>query len=380
LYISTAFLFLWLTPAAQDSSAPAFGFRGYVKDLQVFSFAGSFDSADWVQLIHNRLNFSYRLSDEWSARLEIRNRIFVGSQVKETPGFAEGIDAYPGYFDLSKTWVDTGAWVVHSVIDRLQLRYASGKWEVAAGRQRINWGLSTIWNPNDIFNAYNFLDFDYEERPGNDALRVQYFPSGNHVFDVAWRPGRKEKTSIAALRYGFNRAKYDWQLLAGVYQSDLVAGLAWAGSIGNTGFKGEFSYFHPQEHWTDTLGTVSFSVMADRTFANDWYLSASYLYTGQPLDYTGGSIFSGNLTAKSLFPFRHSVYAGTTKVFNPALQGSVAVVYSPTNHSLILFPVVAYNSGQSWDLDLTAQAFFARQGGRYTSIGSAVFFRAKWSF
>lgn len=365
---------------AQDNKESAFQFRGYVKDLQVFSVGGGFDSTDWVQMVHNRLNFSYRFSEKWSARLEVRNRIFVGSQVKENPSFAEGIDAYPGYFDLSKTWVDTGSWVVHSVIDRLQLKYASGKWEITAGRQRINWGVSNIWNPNDIFNAYNFLDFDYEERPGNDALRLQYFPSGSQSIDFAWRPGRKSRESIAALRYGFNKKAYDWQLLAGVFQSDLVAGFGWAGSLGKSGFKGEFSYFHPQQSWTDTLGTVSLSWMFDRTFKNDWYLSFSYLYTGQPVDYTGGSIFSGNLTAKSLFPFRHSFYTGTTKVLNPAWQASAALIYSPTDNSLIIFPVVSYNIADHWDADLTMQAYFSDGPGGYRGRGTAFFLRAKWSF
>ena len=378
--ISFLLLFLCLNGLAQEKQEHAFQFRGYVKDLQVFTFAGGFDSTDWVQMVHNRLNFSYRFSEKWSARMEIRNRVFVGSQVKENPSFAENINAYPGFFDLSRTWVDTGAWVVHSVIDRLSVKYASGKWELVAGRQRINWGVNNIWNPNDIFNAYNFLDFDYEERPGNDAVRVQYFPSGNTSLDFAYRPGRKTGESIAALRYGFNRKNYDWQVLAGLYQRDIVVGTGWAGSIRKTGFKGEFSYFHPTQSWTDTLGAVSFSWMADQTFKNDWYLSFSYLFNSQPVAYSGGGIFTSNLSAKSLFPFRHSFYTGSTKVFNPAWQGSLALIYSPTNNTLILFPVLAWNAGEQWDLDLTMQAFFAEDKGRYRSQGSAVFLRAKWSF
>ncbi|MCU0381030.1 MAG: hypothetical protein MUE58_07550 [Chitinophagaceae bacterium] len=374
------FIILCMRGNAQEQKEHAFQFRGYVKDLQTFTFAGGFDSTDWVQMVHNRLNFSYRFSETWSARMEIRNRIFVGSQVEETPGFGENIDAYPGYFDLSKTWVDTGAWVVHSVIDRLSVKYASGKWELVAGRQRINWGVNNIWNPNDIFNAYNFLDFDYEERPGNDAVRVQYFPSGSTSIDFAYRPGRKTGESIAALRYGFNRKNYDWQVIAGLYQRDVMVGAGWAGSIGKTGFKGEFSYFHPTQDWTDTLGAVSFSWMADQTFKNDWYLGFSYLYNSQPVAYSGGGIFTSNLSAKSLFPFRHSFYTGANKRFNPAWQGSMAVIYSPTNHTLILFPVLAYNVSSQWDIDLTMQAFFAEGKNGYGSQGSAVFLRAKWSF
>ena len=59
--------------------------------------------------------------------------------------------------------------------DRLFIEWNKEKWNIRIGRQRINWGINLAFNPNDIFNAYNFLDFDYEERPGVDAARVQYY-------------------------------------------------------------------------------------------------------------------------------------------------------------------------------------------------------------
>lgn len=42
------------------------------------------------------------------------------------------------------------------------------------------------WNPNDWFNTYNYFDFDYEERPGTDAIRVRvYFKDG--MSSLMWR-------------------------------------------------------------------------------------------------------------------------------------------------------------------------------------------------
>ena len=74
---------------------------------------------------------------------------------------------------------------LNTTIDRLWVDFNYGKLQVRAGRQRINWGQTLIWNPNDIFNAYSFFDFDYIERPGSDAVRVQYYPGSSSSVEAA---------------------------------------------------------------------------------------------------------------------------------------------------------------------------------------------------
>ena len=143
-------------------------------------------------LIHNRLNFLFNISRKLSARLEFRNRIFYGSQVEQIPGFGELINLYPGYLKLSKLWVNEKNLVAQSVIDRMLVQYSTITWNVIIGRQRVNWGMNNVWNPNDIFNAYNFLDFDYQERPGNDAIRIQHFLKDNSTLEFAWKPGQEK--------------------------------------------------------------------------------------------------------------------------------------------------------------------------------------------
>jgi len=199
-------------------------FHGYIKDLQSVSFGGAGDSLTSSNLIHNRLNFKFNISPGISGRLEIRNRIFYGEQIAQIPEFGKIINQYPGYFNLSKLWVDDSNFVVQSVIDRMLLQYSTDKWDVKIGRQRINWGINNIWNPNDIFNAYNFLDFDYEERPGNDAIRIQHFFKYNSALEFAYKPGKEKDQTIAAVLYKFNKREYDIQFLAGVFNTDIVVG------------------------------------------------------------------------------------------------------------------------------------------------------------
>ena len=75
--------------------------------------------------------------------------------------------------------------VFHIMIDRLYLQWNDDSWQFKVGRQRINWGVNLAWNPNDIFNAYSLYDFDYEERPGTDALRFQKFIGYAGGYEIA---------------------------------------------------------------------------------------------------------------------------------------------------------------------------------------------------
>jgi hypothetical protein len=119
----------------------------------------------------------------------------------------------------------------------------------------------------------------------------------------------------------------------------------------------------------------------DHTLKGDWYLAASVLYNSRPKGGLGeGGILSANLSAKSLFPFRWSFYLGAVKNVETVCNLSAAVVYSPTDNSLILFPSFSWNASESLDLDVTLQSFFASDNGRYRTQGAALYLRGKWSF
>lgn len=355
--------------------------NGYLKDLQALNFAPKPDSFSSLNLFHNRLQIHHQFSSVISARFDLRTRLFWGDQLRQVPDFNKSIDRYEGLVDLSLFWLKNKTLIAHTVIDRMLIQYQKENWDVTLGRQRINWGVHTIWNPNDIFNAYNFLDFDYEERPGTDALRIQRFFKKQNTLELAVKPGSGHDF-ITGVLYKFNRKKIDWQLLAGIYRRDLVAGGGWAGSIKKAGFKGELSYFHPRSLRQDSGRVISFSVMADQTFKNDWYVSLAALYNSRPSEksmiqqgFTGGSP-----DAKNLMPFRYNFYAGISKAFSPIATARCAMIYAPHRNSLILFPQLTWNAATNLDVDLTALSFFYRGSHRYQSQGTSLFLRGKWSF
>lgn len=367
---------------SQDMKLKSFQLKGYVKYLQTVYFAEHKKDPITNNLIHNRLNLKWNFSKHFLLRIEMRNRLFYGEQVKLIPDFGRYILEDNENSELSWLLINEKSFVFTTSFDRVLVNYMSEKISLTIGKQRINWGINTVWNPIDLFNAYNFLDFDYQERPGCNAIRIQYFPGTLASLELALKPSFDNNYHVAALLYKFNKWKYDFQFLGGVYKTDIAAGAGWAGNIKNAGFKGELVYFRSKNDLKNGNDDFTASVSADYSFKNNWYVSASALYVQNPVPVLyGQSIsFQTKLSARNLMPFRYSFYASIMKSFSPILNGNLAVIYSPKDNSTIIFPGITYNLGQNFDLDFTAQSFLTDQSGEFKNKDISLFIRMTWSF
>lgn len=362
----------------QDSVPKKFEWNGYIKDLQSVVFTNKFQNAGYTNLIHNRLNFKWKPSEEFTGALEIRNRFYWGSDVRSILLSSHSLRNANEKIDLSKNWYSHGNTIFHSNVERLWAEYRRPKWNVRAGRQRVNWGMANTWNPNDIFNTYNFLDFDYEERPGCDALKAQYITGDMSNAEVAISSSGNNKAIVAA-RYFFNMRGYDFQVLSGLYQNSFTSGFGWAGSIGDLGFKGEAQLFLNKY---DSLNSFNTTAELDYIFKNGWYLNAGFLYNlkglTSPPDHW--SDISFEISPFNLMPAKWTMLLSTSKEFTPLFSGSLAMVYSPGVNMLIFYPSFKYNLFQDMDIDLVWQSFFSELNGTMQGITHAGFFRVKWTF
>ena len=117
-----------------------------------------------------------------------------------------------------------------------------------AGRQRVNWGVNLVWNPNDVFNTFSYFDFDYEERPGTDAVRVQYYTGVTSSAELVYKMGKKcQRNGFGRLVSFHHNWNYDFQFLGGWVGTDFVAGTGWSGDIRGAGFRGEITQFVPRK-------------------------------------------------------------------------------------------------------------------------------------
>ncbi len=364
--------------------------NGYIKDLQSLSIISLPTSSNNIikvasqdNVLHNRLNFRWFPTDHFTLKIELRNRFFWGDQIKLTGKtvFKTQLDAGNDYLDLDVAAVDQIGVAAHSIIDRFYGEYSKGNWEIRLGRQRINWGINTVWNPNDIFNAYSFTDFDYEERPGSDALRIRYYTGYAGSIEVAAKFADTWSESTVGLLWTFNQWNYDFQILTGVTQGDYTLGGGWAGNLKDVGFKGEFTYFLPFEKedsksFTATLG-------ADYSFGNSLYLNIGLLYNSNGT--TTGDItqlFTFDLSAKNLYPYKYATFLSANYPISPLLSGGLALIYSPSQaKALFINPTLTYSIKENWDVDFVSQvALDKEKGAKYRSPVKAFFLRFKFSF
>lgn len=375
----------WCINQANAQEDRKWSLNGYVKYMQTDFIATDGNNLALItdNLIHNRLNFNWYLSDALTTRIEMRNRAFYGEYTKAIPGYGDLLEQDLGYFDLSWTLVNQPSFVLHSTVDRAFVQYEKDKYNLRLGRQRINWGLNTVFTPNDVFNAFNYFDFDYEERPGVDAVRFQYFTSSLADIDVAIAPGDSSDNWVAAAKYGFNIGSYDLQIIGSWYKTDLMAGFGWAGNLKNAGLKGEASYFIPQGG--DTSGVFTGTFTLDYTFNGGWYTSIALLYvsdgTVEPLN-SGGTVnlLGNDISAKRLMPTRYTTMAMLSKSLNPATSLSLLTMYAPGTNLLIVFPTLTYSIKENWDADLVVQSAFMEVNNEMGHGGSAAFLRLKRSF
>ncbi len=347
--------------------------QGYVKDMVTVSTLEGMDSALFDNLIHNRLNFAWNPSDRFSANIELRTRIFTGDAVNITPNYSGLIDVNDDYFDLSVIPIDEEKIVMHSVLDRAYFSYKFEDWQVSIGRQRINWGINLAWNPNDIFNAYSFFDFDYEERPGSDAIRFQKFIGYAGGYELAIKITDNFEDLTAAGIYKWNKSEYDMQVLAGVMREQLVAGGGWAGNIKLIGFKGELTYLKDvNSNRSDFLGSTSL----DYAFANSLYLNMGMLYNSASNPNALFQQSSANLDIRSLSPFEWSVFSQVSYPVHPLLTAAVATLVFPGEEGVFINPTLTYSIISNLDFDAIGQVYLTNS----SQSAYFLFARLKYSF
>lgn len=381
------FITILLLPLFTNAQMKKVTLNGYIKDLYMYykpnnSLPGI--NADYLSsdMIHNRLNFRWYANNQFTVAVEARNRIFFGQMIREFPLYKDYINVDNGIVDLSGIVASGKGWFMHSMIDRAWLDYTKGKWQVRVGRQRINWGVNLVWNPNDIFNSFSYFDFDYEERPGSDAVKVQYFTGVTSSGQLVYKVGKNSNETTVAGMYRFSKFDYDFQFLGGWVGKDYVIGGGWSGDIKGGGFRGEVSYFKPREKNNGSWEALVASVSGDYTFKNSLYLHTAVLYNshGATGKAGGRSFFDQNISAKMLTLARYNLFGQVSYPLTPLFTGSFSGIINPSDGSSYAGPTFTYSIGNNMELMLTGQLFFGKNGTEYGDYGKAMYTRLKWAF
>ncbi len=342
-------------------------------------------NSEWVNanLVHNRLNFKWLASKSFTASIELRNRFIFGNMLTKLPGYSKTFETDDGIIDLSKNVIDENSYLLNIAVDRLWMQYSNEKFQFTVGRQRINWGQTFVWNPNDIFNTYSYFDFDYEEKPGSDAVRIQYNSTPTSVIEFAAKENSQMRATFAGL-YRFNRWNYDIQFLSGVAdEEDFVIGTGWSGQILKGGFRGEASYFHRMKQFSDTTGIFLASVGYDYTFKNSLFLQFEVFYNGNGQSnniFSLDQINSSNVSTKNLFLPWWSMFGSITYPFTPLLSGSLAGITNLRHKFYFISPSVNLSLKENLELTLLSQIVWYSVPNITNQDLTFIFARLKFSF
>lgn len=353
-------LFVFTAFSQEEKKETKYALSGYVSNMQSVMFdsiSGNFINDN---LIHNRIKFKWFPTHSLTFNTELRNRIFTGESIKYTPNYSNLIGSDAGWMDLSFNLIDEKSIFFNSTIDRAFINFEKNKFSISLGRQRINWGKCFAWNPNDIFNSYSFFDFDYEEKPGSDAIRLKYFTSSTSNVEIAAKLNNEEKMTGAAY-FNFNKSNFDYQFIAGIVdEQDFILGTGWSGDIKGVDFRGEISYLHPESNMNDTTGILLTSIGIDYTFKNSLMLMTEFLYNSNAeissiSDFR--EIYNAPLTIKNISFAKYNVFAQASYPVTPLINASFSAMYYPEAEGFYFGPTVSYWMAENIDFSIFLQNF-----------------------
>ena len=394
-------LFHFLLMKQLSAQLSKWDYGGYAKNLITYADGDiegyPIEFGRWQNTGQLRFNVFYYPTDDLAASLQSRTLLIYQQDQKSIRDFQEELVPSTYYFDLKFEWLKENDVYGFTEIDRFYLNWRRQNWEVILGRQRIAWGTCLVWNPTDLFNPFDILDFDYEERPGTDALQLQYFTGPLSQFNLSFTPGRTSQDVVNAGRYVANRWNYDVALIAGWQRNSLRLGANWAGQLFDGGFRGEILYSDPNMKYrtlnteASSLGdlyverevTESFWTIAlsgDYTFSNSFYIHTEYLYNGLGTTGKAGSrrfdiIFTGELT-----PARQSFFQEFAYQFTPLIRGNFFIIVNPNDKSWIAAPSLQYSVATNWEIYLLVFPSGGEVGTEYGGFPNQYFARVKYAF
>ncbi len=357
-----------------------FTWNGYMKHMHTAIYQPFLDEVFIDGLFQNRLNFTLAGDQSpWVLHAGLRNRLFYGNYFELDPDRGLNIHVDNNDFlPLSINILDGEHLLLNTYLDRLYVQWSRKAWEIRVGRQRINWGISTFWNPNDLFNTFDFTDFDYEERPGSDAVRITWYAGPVSRLEGAIQMADRWDDVTAAMLYRWNSGAFDFQIIGGKFRKNITVGGGWSGYLGDVGFKGELMYFDATE--SGVSNTFNLTAGLDYFFGDDVFAGIGYLYNESGTTGQGSNLFLFELSARNLYPYRHAMYGNANIILSPLLTAGASLVYSPVKSDpWFISPNLSYSLATNWDLDFVSQ-FFVAEAPTVNLNVFAFFLRTKWSF
>jgi hypothetical protein len=372
----------------QPASYEIYGYGKYALSTSEIPY---FQNRFYDQLVHARLNSRWYPTDQLTGAMELRLRAYYGDSVEHLPGFKDLSQIEYEFNDLGKELFSTQRSYGYLEIDRFYLDYQINAVNLTLGRQRIAWGTSLVWNVIDLFNPMSILEFDYEERPAVDALRLQYYTGPLSKIEIACKPAHDIYHSTTAALWSFNKARYDFFIITALWNKRQTVGFAWSGDIYGGGFRGEVLiaespyqrslFYHPDNIFLKKEKMMfTFVLSGDYTFKNSLYLHTELLHNNYGIKDKSGQYNLQASEAGMFSPALWSVYQEVSYNITPLIRGSFFTLFNPYDRSQLLVPSVSYNLFTNLEVYLLGYQSSGNRQTEFGSMGNYFSLHLKYSF
>ncbi len=386
-------LLIFILPLQGQNSALEAG--GYIKSLSGYSRNMPFVAADFAyQELQARVNIAGYLTENNTIVAEGRIRMVKSKALSLIPGYkASLVNTYP-LGNLSMEIYNQGDGYAFAQPDRLNWTYDAENWQLTVGRQRVSWGTTLVWNVTDLFNPQSILDFDYEERPGSDVLRFQYFTGPASHIEGVWLPARDKNKRVAAIKTQFNRMGYDVYIMAAWQRSRPVMGAAFSGDVFGGGLRGELKWSAapqagtPVEYAGLTLPPLAdgrrddwqWALSYDFLFSNNVYLHFETLYNSLGVNKYGALYQYQALRSGLLNASQWSLFGEWSWQWHPLSKVDMFALVDAGDGSFILVPSFNWSATDNLDVFLIALVGRGEDTTTYGALGESFYLRIKYSF
>ncbi|GJQ63136.1 MAG: hypothetical protein SCALA702_21890 [Melioribacteraceae bacterium] len=305
------------------SAQVEFEFSGYVTEMPIYqkmdeNLALTYGIKDDIFMNLNRLRLRpvLYLSDDTriNAEYEIAGLYFsnMGSFDLTSSGKTER-----QIVNLSASPVQENKYRVNHFIDRLYIKQRFDFGNIVVGRQRIQWGSGRIWNPTDLFNPINPVNFFKIEKDGADAVSVNYYIGSFTDLNVVFNPNELIAKSNYGARFRTNYGEYDFAVIGGYFDRQPVAGLDVTGNLVGAGVRFEGIIAGKSDYNEEY---ISFIAGIDNQFTAELYTLIEYHYNGEGTnniaDYDIAKLASGGLLNLNT----DYIHLSSTYQYNPLIN------------------------------------------------------------
>lgn len=280
--------------------------------------------------------------------------------------------------DMNWTLIEEQHLIVRHFIDRLYFRKEFEFGNIGIGRQREAWGSGRIWNPTDLFNPINPVNFAKIEKDGADLISTQIYLGNFTDLTVVYNPQKEGSENNAGFRFRSNYRSYDLSLMSGLFDDRIIVGGDFAGNLLDAGFRGEGIVSGEKGDFADRY--VRFILGLDYQFTSKLYALAEFLYNGEgatdPVDYDLFGLLQGRILAVA----KHYLFLSGSYLVHPLLNTTYSTNFNLDDGSGFFSAFANYSVGDNTFLGLGVQLFWGDEFDEFWYFPRSVYLKGEFYF